>query len=316
MNQGMMRSRWAAVGAAVALCLGAGGIRAVNAAVEGGPVLVSITPCRLADTRPESGVGPRRAAVGPGDTYTLPATGANGQCSGIPADAVALSMNVTGLGATAPTFLTLWPAGAPQPEASSLNLSPGAAATPNAVVSGLGAGGQLSVYNLQGSAHVIIDVNGYYVDHQHDDRYLQIPAELDVNPFDLQPTSQPSGWTRFEQANVHAASVGLECIAAPLDVPDGVNLRGVDVAYASVGPGSMRIRVVGLNRVGPVTGAAPVSAVVTPTWAASTSPTGSLVSLSVSFPTPVEARPGLDYLLQICTRDSVAIGGATIAISR
>lgn len=122
---------------------------------------VPITPCRLMDTRanPDFHIGPH-ATFGAGDAKTIQARGANGDCT-IPADAVGLSLNVTALDATAPSFLTIWPDGA-RPVASSLNPVPGEPPTPNAVTTNLSGSGAFNVYNLAGTVDVIIDINGYY----------------------------------------------------------------------------------------------------------------------------------------------------------
>ncbi|MEP6295958.1 MAG: hypothetical protein ABJ382_01435 [Ilumatobacter sp.] len=134
-------------------------------------VLVSITPCRLADTRPSSQVGPRSAPLGTGDVHTISARQAGVPCSGlIPADASALSLNVTSIGATRQSFLTIWPGG-DRPNSSSLNPSPGQPPVPNAVSTILSVDQTFDVYNDRGSVDLVVDVNGYYVDHDHDDRY-------------------------------------------------------------------------------------------------------------------------------------------------
>src|SRR5690606_15769059 len=69
----MWRSRWAAVGAAVAVTLGAGGISLVDAAKGTGEraVYTAIEPCRLLDTRPNHGVGGRAAPLGPAEVYPV-----------------------------------------------------------------------------------------------------------------------------------------------------------------------------------------------------------------------------------------------------
>ncbi len=121
---------------------------------------VAITPCRLADTRPApERVGPNQA-FGAKDTKTFAATGTNGQCTGIPTDAVGVSLNVTALGASAQTFLTFWPGGT-MPLAASLNPAPGQPPVPNAVTTSLSGGG-FNVFNDAGSVNVVIDINGYY----------------------------------------------------------------------------------------------------------------------------------------------------------
>jgi hypothetical protein len=181
----MTRSRWAAIGAAVAVTLGAGGIGLVNATNPAGAVtFVPITPCRLADTRPnpaDAGLGGRDTPLGAGETFTLDANGILGQCTAIPQTATGVSMNATSVNPTAPTFITIWPADATRPLASSLNALPGEPPTPNGVTTELSPTGEFSVYNLAGTVDVVIDINGYYIDHEHDDRYYtedQIDASM------------------------------------------------------------------------------------------------------------------------------------------
>lgn len=174
----MIRTRWAALGAATAISVGAGGVGLIHATTpEGAAAFVPITPCRLFDTRPDSQVGARGTPLGGGETFTITATGAQGNCT-LPGDATGVVLNVTAVGATLPTFLTVWPAGEPQPKASALNPAPGAAPTPNAVTTDLG-GGAFSVFNKQGDVHALADVVGYYTDHAHDDRYYT-RAEIDA----------------------------------------------------------------------------------------------------------------------------------------
>jgi hypothetical protein len=168
----LLRTRWAALGAVVAITLSAAGVGTASVGSGERTVFVPITPCRIIDTRPAFQVGPRATPLGPNQTYTVSAHGTNGRCT-IPADAVALSLNVTAVGATLPTFLTIWAAGQARPDSSSLNPAPGQPPTPNAVATDLSGAGQFSIYNLQGNVHVLADVNGYYADHHHDDRYYQ-----------------------------------------------------------------------------------------------------------------------------------------------
>jgi len=168
-----IRTRWAALGAAVAITLGAGGIGLASATSPAEAVtFVPITPCRVIDTRPAPDtVGTKSSPLGPGETHTVDTHGDNGDCTGIPSDATAVSLNVTALGATLPTFLTIWATGETQPVASSLNPAPGQPPTPNAVTTNVNTDGEFNIFNLAGNVHVLADVNGYYVDHHHDDRY-------------------------------------------------------------------------------------------------------------------------------------------------
>lgn len=178
------RARWAAIGAAVAVSIGAGGVGLTHAiSNDGGSIFVPITPCRLFDTRPApSTVGPRSTKLDAGETYTQQVTGNNGQCTGIPADATAVAMNVTAVDTTAASYLTVFPAdGVTPPNSSNLNWIPGAPPTPNKVDVKLSPTGAIKLYNNVGTVNVLADVVGYYQDHNHDNRY---PRKLTI-PFSL-----------------------------------------------------------------------------------------------------------------------------------
>jgi len=170
------RTRWSALGAAVAVTVGGGiALPSANATITigggAGVVFVPITPCRLFDTRPApNNVGTRTTPLGPADTHTQSVTGTNGNCT-IPAAASAVAMNVTTVNATATSFLTIWPADAAQPLASNLNWVAGSPPTPNKVDVKLSADGRIKLFNNGGTVDVLADVVGYYADHIHDDRY-------------------------------------------------------------------------------------------------------------------------------------------------
>ena len=173
MNNNAIRTRWSAIGAAVAITLGAGGIGLVSATSPADAVAyVPIEPCRIADTRPEPAfnVGPRSTPIGQNETHVITGHGDNGDCTGIPTTATGLQLNVTAVNASQNTFVTVWGEG-DRPNASSLNPALGQPPAPNAVTTGLSATGTFNVYNRFGTVDVIADVVGYYTDHNHDDRY-------------------------------------------------------------------------------------------------------------------------------------------------
>jgi len=170
----ILRARWAAIGAVVAICLGAGSFGVVDAVKSSGErsTYTPIPACRVADTRsnPEFNTGPKNTPLGDGLTMTVRVTGSNGNCSNIPSDVTGVALNVTTLHATHDTHITIWPDG-PVPDASSLNPAPGTPPAPNAVTTKVAADGTFKVFNFQGSVNVIIDIVGYHQDHNHDDRY-------------------------------------------------------------------------------------------------------------------------------------------------
>ncbi|MCC8247425.1 hypothetical protein [Saccharothrix luteola] len=81
---------------------------------------------------------------------------------GVPSGATAVSLNVTGVDATASTYVTAWPSGTSRPTASSLNVDPNTA-TPNGVTVALGSDRKINLYNNAGFLHLIVDITGYYL---------------------------------------------------------------------------------------------------------------------------------------------------------
>ena len=136
------------------------------------PVLVPIEPCRLVDTRTAPApIGPRTTPLAAAESLTVNAHQPSTPCAGvIPVDASAVSLNVTAVNPTQQTFLTIWADG-PRPLASSLNPSAGSPPVPNAVTTELSATDTFQIYNDAGTVNVLVDVNGYYENHDHDDRY-------------------------------------------------------------------------------------------------------------------------------------------------
>ena len=165
-SRGLWRSRWAAVGAAVAVTLGGGGMVAVNAASSPASSVITIDPVRILDTRDPVNIGlpgPFVSAV----SQKLQVTGAV-----VPAGATGVLLNATVVGPTAAGFLSVRPGDATgAPSTSSLNFNSGDL-IPNAVQIGLptsGANaGQIDItYDAYGQAgpttEVLIDVVGYMV---------------------------------------------------------------------------------------------------------------------------------------------------------
>lgn len=167
------RSRWAAAGAAIAITFGFGGLVPASADVSSGEraAFVPIAPCRVVDTRPAPDtVGTRTSPLGPGEPFVVAIRGTNGACT-IPADAIGINVNLAAIAPTADSFLTLYPSDVARPLAANLNVVGGQPPVSNAATVRLAADGSVTVYNLAGSVHVAIDITGYYVGHDHDDRY-------------------------------------------------------------------------------------------------------------------------------------------------
>jgi hypothetical protein len=80
---------------------------------------------------------------------------------GVPAGAAAVALNVTVTDPSAPSFLTVWPAGVARPNASNLNFVPGET-IPNMVIAQVGSNGVVSIYNQSGATDVVVDVLGWF----------------------------------------------------------------------------------------------------------------------------------------------------------
>ncbi len=114
------------------------------------PKVVGLTPTRLLDTR---------------RTVRVPAKGTVevqvGGRAGIPASgAAAAALTVTSVGPTGAGYLTLWPTGAPRPNASNVNYSDRTSQA-GLAISRLGSGGKVSIYSSAAS-DVIVDVTTWF----------------------------------------------------------------------------------------------------------------------------------------------------------
>lgn len=171
----LWRSRWAAIGAAVAVTFGAGGLFAVNAASPESST-VAIEPVRILDTRDPVNVGLAGPFVSP-VAQDLKVTGSVSTTTGtktvVPAGATGVFLNVTPVGSTAAGFISVRPANASGlPSTSNVNFTTGAI-NPNAVLVELPVGGAddgkieitFDAFGVAGpTSDVLVDVVGYTTD--------------------------------------------------------------------------------------------------------------------------------------------------------
>jgi fibronectin type III domain protein len=124
------------------------------------------SPTRILDTR--TPVGGHAGPLATGELVTLPVRGA----AGVPADASAVVVNLTGVTPSADTYLGVTPDG--RPGTSTLNLDPGATRANLAVVA-IGQDGAIRIFNHVGSTHVVADVQGWFRPGSGG-RYVALPA--------------------------------------------------------------------------------------------------------------------------------------------
>ncbi len=114
-----------------------------------------LAPTRILDTR--TGNGGFSTPVGSGQTINLQVTGRGG----VPSSGVsAVVLNVTVTNTSTPGYLIVYPAGDARPLASNLNWAQNQT-IPNLVETAIGSSGQISIFNGNGSANIVADVEGW-----------------------------------------------------------------------------------------------------------------------------------------------------------
>ena len=173
-SSGKLRTRWAAIGAACAVTLGGGTFGIVQASVSSGDraVYVPISPVRVLDTRAGTPISNGTLKVVVEGNINLP-SGSTEVVVPVDASAVALNITVTeGQKNGQYGFVTAFPctsATDTPPNASSLNFESNVDIA-NAMNVTTSANGSICLY-VYGTADLIVDIAGYYTDHNHDDRY-------------------------------------------------------------------------------------------------------------------------------------------------
>ncbi len=115
-----------------------------------------LPPCRVLDTRGAAGTFGGPALTG-GVARSFPI---RSSACGVPATAQAYSFNVTVVPHGLLGFLTVWPTGQPQPNASTLNSLDGTILA-NAAIVPAGTGGAVSFYPMN-TTDLVVDINGYF----------------------------------------------------------------------------------------------------------------------------------------------------------
>jgi hypothetical protein len=131
-------------------------------AASGAQFSAEPSPVRICDSRPLSSFSPINQCTGnaitPGASKMINVSG----LANVPSGATAVVVNVTGVGPTQPTFLTVFPADTPVPNVSDLNLATGETRANLDVATLNPSNGKITILNQTGSLNVIVDVLGWY----------------------------------------------------------------------------------------------------------------------------------------------------------
>lgn len=123
---------------------------------------VGINPVRLMDTRNAPTIDGNAQGEGPIGADATRSLKVVGRGASVPAEGLgAVALNVTAIGPSASSYLTVWPVGKPKPNASNLNFVAGQT-IPNMVIVPVGDGGQINIYNESGKVDVAVDILGFF----------------------------------------------------------------------------------------------------------------------------------------------------------
>ncbi len=160
---------------------------------------VSITPCRVIDTRETARGALGAPSLVAGAQRAFPVL--SGVCH-LPGNILAYALNITVVPHGPLGYLTAWPAGQTIPTASTLN-SPLGSVAANAAIVPAGSNGAISVF-ATGSTELIVDINGYFAPQSTTavDRVTQQVTQLSQ-----QVTQLTSQITQLQQQLAQTAAV-------------------------------------------------------------------------------------------------------------
>jgi hypothetical protein len=191
----------------------------------------SMAPTRLLDTRLNGG------RIGTNDTRTITITG-------VPANATAVTLNVTATDTSAGSFLTVYPAGSSLPSPSNLNWFPGETVA-NLVTVQLGTADQVSFYNNNGEMDLVVDLEGYYAPETIGSTagsYVPLsPSSIcDTRPASLVPTNECTNMTLGASGNLTVQVLGQGGVPSSQVTAVAVNVTATDTnsyGFMTVYPG-------------------------------------------------------------------------------
>ena len=242
-SSGKLRTRWAAIGAACAVTLGGGTLGIVQASVSSGDraVYVPISPVRVLDTRAGTPISNGTLKVVVEGNINLP-SGSTQVVVPVDASAVALNITVTeGQKNGQYGFVTAFPCTSntdTPPNASSLNFESNVDIA-NAMNVTTSANGSICLY-VYGTADLIVDIAGYYTDHNHDDRYYTENETDTALAGKASASDLTSGLAGKADVGALANKADITSLLAPIvpSLPLAIDSTGAVGAYTSIAIGT------------------------------------------------------------------------------
>lgn len=183
---------------------------------------------RVVDTR--TGIGGITGAVGttPVTVQAITADIAKAPYLAQLSQVKAVVLNVTVVSPTAGGYVTLWPAGETRPGASSVNFAAGQTIA-NQVTVKVNAEGKIQLVNYSGSAHVLIDIAGYYAEGAFKGSNDQYGRFVAINPTRILDTRNKIG-----------TYVSRLCNPTPYTDPTTTMIEAPTCNYGSIKPFSIQ----------------------------------------------------------------------------
>ena len=186
----------------------------------------AVSPCRAYDTR-QVADSPALAAGSQRDFQI------EGVCA-IPAEAEAVSFNVTVTQAEGAGHLVLWPQGGSLPSVATMSYTTGATVS-NAAIVPLGATGQISALAAVSGTHVIFDVNGYYAPEAHVESLNTLTGALEMVAGDNVVITSLDATTIEIATTVEAGATGATGATGPQGLQGLQGIQGPQGLQGSVG---------------------------------------------------------------------------------
>ena len=194
--------------------------------VPGSSAFQAVAPSRLADTRLDYGsFGFTRI------TDQIVRVQVAGQ-GGVPANATAAVLNVTGVNTTAPGYVTVYPSGTDLPTASNVNFDGPGQVMANMVTVKLSPTGAVDVY-MQRPLDVAVDVSGAYVPVAGPVSKGRLVTRPDgaFRVLDTRDRGNGVVGTTSERVDVSAAGVPADAVAVVVNITATVTGTGFWTAY-------------------------------------------------------------------------------------
>jgi Collagen triple helix repeat (20 copies) len=252
-------------------------------------VFVPSSPVRVLDTRDGRGVlGGTVGKVAANGEIVVDFAAALGD---LPADATALTFNLTYVDGEGAGFATVWPDGESMPNVSNIN-KVGAGPVANLATVKVGPTGRLRLHNTGGRSHYIMDFSGYY--ETISTTSAVIGQKGDTGPAGPAGAKGDTGATGAAGLNGATGAVGATGPAGANGVAGPIGPIGATGAVGATGPAGANGVAGPIGPIGPIGATGPTGAKGDVGATGGSGPAGATGSPGVAGPMGLTGRQGAD----------------------